>query len=288
MPPSPKKVSVKTTPKKTQTSVLDRIQPINFDDDDGIKILLYGRSGTGKTILWSSFPKPILSVICSGGNNTGELRSINTPENRGSIKTVTLQDSSEIVTLAEFLREDNTFKTVVLDHASGFQDLVLKEILGLEEIPAQKYWGLASQQQYGQCTLQSKELLRLLLNLSINVVIIAQERENNVESDSDLILPTVGAGLMPQLAGWLNTAVDYICNTFIRQKFTVKKMKVGKGKMEKITEVKTPTEGVDYCLRTGPSPVFTTKFRVPKGSELPSLITDPSYDKIVKIINGSK
>jgi hypothetical protein len=30
-------------------SVLDRIRPISFDESDGIRMMVYGRSGTGKT-----------------------------------------------------------------------------------------------------------------------------------------------------------------------------------------------------------------------------------------------
>ncbi len=265
-------------------SVIDRIKPIGFGGDEGIKILLYGKSGTGKTTLWATFPPPILSIIVSGGNKPGELRSIDTPEYRDKIKAVSLKESSEFRELLDHIAESGRYNTVVLDHASGLQDLVLKEILGLEEIPAYKSWGLASQQQYGQCTQMCKEYLRGMLGLDCNVVIIAQEREFNNEASSELITPYVGAGLVPSLTGWLNTAVDYICQTFLRQKEGWKEGKIG----GKPTKIKVALKGVDFCLRTAPDAIYTTKFRMPRGAEMPDMIVDPSYTKISRLIKGIK
>lgn len=265
-------------------SVLDRIAPIGFTDE-GLKVLLYGRSGTGKTTLWATFPKPILAIICSGGSNPGELRSIDTPEYRKVISQVVLQKASEILDIGHAVHNKQTgaeFKTVVLDHASGLQDLVLKEILGLEEIPAQKGWGLATQQQYGQCTLQCKELLRSLLGLSCNMVIVAQEREFNTDSESSLITPFVGAGLTPSLVGWLNTAVDFIMQTFLRQREELKETKV----VDKVVKQRVKTKAIEYCLRTGPDATYTTKFRLPRGRLLPDVLVDPTYDSIMQLIQG--
>lgn len=270
-----------TVSRNKSQSVVDRIAPLGEGLDEGIKIALYGRSGTGKTTLWASFPKPILSIICSGGNKPGEVRSILTPENRKTIKQVSIASSNELGELTEYVGGAN-FATVVLDHVSGLQDVILKEVVGLEEIPAQLGWGVAKQQDWGQVGLQIKERLRALLSLPRNVVIIAQEREFNVDAESALLAPYVGAGLTPSAAGWLNTAVDYICQTFIRQKTTTVETKIG-AKTVKTTQ-KAP--GVEYCLRTAPDPVYTTKFRIPKGRPLPTEIVDPSYDKIIKLING--
>jgi len=226
-------------------------------------------------------------VICSGGSKPGELRSLDTPENRGQISQVVLNESKELLEIVGYVSSSGQFKTVVLDHATGFQDLVLKEILGLEEIPAQKTWGLASQQQYGQLALQCKEFLRALLGLSSHVVIVAQEREFNTEGTSDLILPSVGSGLTPSLTGWLNTAVDYICQTYIRLKTVQKQTTVGVGKLAKTISTTQVVAGeVEYCLRTAPDPVFTTKFRLPKGRTLPTEIVDPDFSKIYELIRG--
>jgi hypothetical protein len=281
---NPHREMVGSTP-GARPSVLDRIRPIAFDDSDGIRMMVYGRSGTGKTTLWSTFPKPILAIIASGSSQPGELRSVDTPELRKVISTVTLQQSTEIRELVDHLGsgvvEDN-FATVVLDHATGLQDMVLKEVLGLDEMPVQKSWGLATQQQYGTCILRCKELLSALLSVQANVVLVAQEKDFNTDSEGDLIAPAVGAALTPSLCGWANSVCDYIVNTFLRQHEEVKSKNVN----GKTTQIRVKTRKVEYCLRTGPHPVYCTKFRLPKGNPLPESIVDPDYDKIMTIIRG--
>ena len=281
-------VGAKRDQPKGGKSVLDRITDIGFTADDPIQIMLYGRSGTGKTTLWSTFPKPILAIVCSGSMKSGELRSIDTAENRKVVRQVVLENSNEIDELANHVKTTGAFRTVVLDHATGFQDMVLKEILGINELPIQKSWGLATQQQYGQCTMRCKQLMNGLLSCGANAVIVAQERQfgGGDEETRDAIAPVIGAGLSPSLAGWLNSAVDYIGQTFIKQKEVVKEVKVGQGANVKIIQQRVKVPGqVEYCLRTLPDPIYTTKFRVPKGMELKDLV-DPTYGSIMELIRG--
>jgi hypothetical protein len=224
-------------------------------------------------------------MICSGGTNPGELRSIDTIENRGQIDAINIESSTEVTEVINSINKGQSkYATIVLDHASGLQDLILKEILGLEVIPVQKTWGLARMQDYGQCTVQTKELLRSIISCPLNIAIVAQEREFNNDGDTSIIAPTVGAGLMPQLCGWLNTAVDYIVNTFIRQKIVMKETRTG-GKIQKVP---MRSKEVEYCLRTAPDPVYTTKFRLPKGALLPTEIVDPDYSKVIETIRGNQ
>jgi hypothetical protein len=177
----------------------------------------------------------------------------------------------------------NLFKTVVLDHASGLQDLVLAEILGIEEVPEQLAWGTASQQQWGEVALKMKTYLRALLNLSQNVVIVAQQRVFEPKEEDSVGSTYVASALSPSVVGWLNPACDYICQTMKKQKMTEKTYKVGKKEMTK----QIPGKGVDYCLRVGPHETFTTKFRLPKGAAiLPEIIVDPNYDKLIKLIRA--
>jgi AAA domain len=273
------KQSNKATKSKTST-VLSRIRPIEFNDD-GLKLNVYGMSGTGKTTFWGTFPKPILAIVCSGG---GELRSLDTPEYRKTIKQFVPEDTSELKEIVEYQEQTGGYATVVLDHASGLQDMVMKEILGLEKLPEQASWGMASQQQYGQCAMKVKEYLRAIISLKCNIVIVAQEREFNTDNtDNELLMPYVASALSPSIVGWLNPVCDYIVQTFKRNKVVTTKTKVA-GK-EIVTTKKT--RDVEYCLRVGPDATYTTKFRLPKGYDLPPAIVDPTYDKLIELIQGA-
>lgn len=264
-------------------NILDEIEPLGTGLEQGIKMCVYGRTGTGKTAFWSTFPKPILALVCSGIKKSGELRSILTPKNRKDIKQWHVSSKDKLIEIGRALQEANKFATIVLDHATGLQDRILTEILGLEELPAQGSWGMANRQQWQQCSIQTKEAMRSLLNLSGNTVIIAQEREFNVDADNDLLMPYVGAALTPSTAGWLNQTCDYICQTFIRQKTIQKRTKIGKKAI--IQQVRG--KGVEYCLRTAEHEVFMTRFRVPieRNVALPELIINPTFQKVKELID---
>jgi hypothetical protein len=249
-------------------------------------MLIYGRSGTGKTTLWSTFPGPIKACICSGGVNPGELKSIDTPENRKKIDPKVIDHTDQINEIIDEAKAGG-IGTFVLDHGSGMQDLTLKQILGLEELPAQKSWGMASQQDYGQSSLMCKELFRAMLSLPCNVVIVAQERTFGNNDDPDSILtPTIGAALTPSVTGWLNPACDYVVQTFIRPKMLTSTKTVKVGNKTKDVSVTARGKGVEYVLRTEPHDIYQTKFRKPKGQPLPDVIIDPSYQKIVQLIKA--
>lgn len=265
----------------TTGTVIDRIQSIGDTDLEGIKLSIYGQSGSGKTTFYSSFPAPILSIICSG---PGELRSVNTAENKNRIECVCIESPDEIRELVEYQRDTGKYKTISLDHASGLQEMVLAELLGIKELPPQSSWGLATQQQWGQCALQTKEYMRALIGLKgVNTVIVAQEREFNVEGDVRGLMPHVGSALSPSVTGWLNAAVDYVCQTLVREQTVIVETKVGKV----VVKTTKKTGIIEYCLRTRPDPVYMTKFRLPKGTFLPDVIVDPTYDKMMELIGGS-
>jgi hypothetical protein len=281
-PPLPEPVSQISYP---AGFVLDRIGPISFPEGESITILVYGRSATGKTWFWGTFPGPILVVVCSGSFKPGELRTLNTPELRRKISQVVLRESSEMKTILDYVATTQKYKTVVLDHVSGLEDLVLKELLGLHELPAQKYFGMAKRETYGQVTQMCKEYVRGMLNLpNCNVVIVGQERNFNTDmSKADMLDPAIGVGVTPSLAGWLQPVCDYVVQTLIRPK--VVKMVTDISGEKVTTEQRVPGQ-VDFAIRTHRHDVIATKFRVPKGHLLPDFITDPSYEKLMAAIRG--
>lgn len=299
-----------TTQSRTPTSsvsipnVLDRIIPVTLAE--GLKFCVYGRGKTGKTRLACTFPKPALII----GTEDGTKSVIGRP----GIDFVQIRQSGELTELVKALRNDlksvwipngtgwaklptrtgHPYKTVCQDTAGGLQDLILKEVLNLEEIPVQKTWGLTDRQTWGTIGIQFKERMRELLDLSdlkkMSVVVIAHERNFDDESkDGELLNPVVGAALTKSAATWLNGAVDYICQTFIRDKEISKTSTVrGPDGKQKPVIITQKTGKPEFCLRTGPHAMYITGFRLPEANILPDLIVDPSYEKILKIIKGEK
>lgn len=280
--PSPAKLVPAKKAGSSKTGLLEQAGTLEFPEGLGLKIALYGRSGSGKTTLASTFPGQILYLTCDGGANTlGELRSVFTPTNVKKIKRFNMTESVQLRQFAEELESSDLFSTVVLDTATSYQHLILRELLELDELPPQLSWGIASQQQWGQCSLQTLENLRYILNTNKNVVIIAQEREFEPMMDSGsgtAVMPYIGPAMTPKAVGWLNAAVDYLGQTFIRKevKAVVTKM-AGK---ETVTQKETGK--FEYCLRVGPHDMFTTKFRLPNATV--DCIVSPTYEKIMEMI----
>ena len=119
---------------------------------------------------------------------------------------------------------------------------------------------------------------RNLTDLDMEIIFIAQERTTSSNDDDgrtdDLLVPEVGPSVMPSIAIHLNANVAAIVNTFIR----IKRTKVTHG--NKTTE----KEDAQYCLRVGPNPVYTTKFRKPRGIIAPAFIEDPTYDDVLDVM----
>ena len=273
---SVKKKSAKHTTKAT--GILSRIVAVEDMPSTGIKMCLYGRGKTGKTSAACTFPKPLL--VIGTENGTKSVKKVK------GVKFFPLLESSEIDELAEAIPSE--YASVVLDTAGGLQDMIMKEILGLDDIPVEKSWGMAVREQWQSCGVQTKERLRRLLDLAdkhgTHVVIIAHERNFNDEGGSDLLFPTVGAALTPSTAGWLNGACDYLCQTFLREQTVKKDVKVA-GK--KGATMLRKTGKVEYCLRVGPHPVYMTGFRRSHSEDetMPDVLVNPDYDKICELID---
>jgi hypothetical protein len=174
----------------------------------------------------------------------------------------------------------------VLDHASGFQDLIVKEVGGFTEIPAQKGWGTLTIQQYGTVSQQFKEYVRALLSLRCNVLILAHQRVFEPSEGSVVTEQVIGAALLPSITNWLNGAVDYLGQTFKRPLLATRAVKIAGA-----TQNQTYKTGkMEYCVRVGPHEVYQTKFRVPGGLADDVLVVSPhdGYDKIMEVIRAAR
>lgn len=238
-------------------------------------VVFYGRSGTGKTTLACSFPKPLLllDIRDEGTDSIADVEDVTIRE---------LESFEEFEDMYWWLtKHPGEFNTVVIDTVSQLQAMLLREFhQGKKKKGAAGDWGSLSRRDWGDIAAIMKEWFdnyRDLTREGMNVVFIAQDRVFNVDDDdSDIegeIQPEVGPQLMPSVAKALNASVGVIGNTTI-----LIEEEVGKNDKKR--------ERAKYALRIGPSPSYVTKVRKPKGIMVPRLIYDPNYEKIVGLIKG--
>lgn len=230
-----------------------------------VSMILYGRSGTGKTTIASTFPKPIL-ILDIKEEGTDSIADYSDDE----IKVLPVESWDDIEQMYWYLESGkHPFKSVVIDTVTQMQELCLKDQL------QQAGKDFASQQIWGNVAGQMKTWTMNFRDLTgLQVAFLAQDRVHDTDSDDDdeQIDPSVGPRLSPSVASTLNAAVKVIGYTYIQE--VVKKSSTG------ITRDK------EYRLRVGPHPYYITKIRKPKNKECPEYIPDPTFDKIIDIMKG--
>lgn len=254
----------KKTTSEASFPIMDRIAPV-AERPSFLSLLVYGRSGTGKTAFASTFPKPmlLLDIREKGTDTIAQVEGIDVLQVLGW---------DDIESVYWYLKSGKSkYKTVVIDQITQMQDLAMEKVRKEE---GKEEFDLLSKKDWGAISGLMKTWLfhyRDLVEEGINVVFVAHER-STVSDDSveDQIDPSIGARLMPSLASAVNGAVSVIGNTFIREEFTGH---------DKVREVK-------YCLRIGPHAYYTTKIRRPVEFVAPEYIVNPTFEKVSRIIRG--
>jgi len=248
---------------------------------------LYGRSGTGKTTLAATWPKPILylNIMDNGEESISDVEDLD---------VVDIESSDELLEQVLWLAKKASkgkliYKTVIVDTMSQLQGLLTRELAERLNLKLKGKrpgdFGTLTMQHWG---LISGDMIKFIMDirqLPVHSVFIAQEKVYNLPDDegddgADQIAPEVGCKLMKSVRKDLEASVNILGNTFIRVKVT----------KEKDPKTKKVTKTIEklYCLRVGPNEVFTTKIRKPKGIEAPDYIVDPTFRKLMKIVKGKE
>lgn len=265
-----KKVVAKKKPAPPTSSILDKIQPVTELKTNTV-MMVYGRSGTGKTHFGSTFPKPILFI------DTNE-RGTETIAQEEDVDVVRVTEWGEIDELYWALLNKETdvaYKSIVIDQVSNLQDIGMAEVLrkgrkGRDETFTQRNWG--------QLSGMLKQFISDFRDLSdhYNLLLIAHERINEAGDDEEeSIEPSIGARVMPSVSSFLDGAVDAIGSTFIKERWE--------------TEDKEEVRHVDYCMRIGPHAYYSTKIRRPvSAGPIPELLVNPTFQKVKDLTTGKQ
>lgn len=233
-----------------------------------IAALFYGRAGSGKTTLSSTFPKPILhlDVREKGTDSISDVKGVD---------TISVESWDDFEAIYWYLAsKEHEYKTVVVDAVSQLQDYAVEQAMKDEN---KSESDIVSKRQWGQAAGKMKSWLisyRDLIDEGINVIFLAHDRTTDGEEGEDgELTPSVGPRVMPSVASILTGSVKVIGNTFIRELHE----KQANGKMNR---------RVVYSMRLGPHAYYNTKVRQPKGSYTPDIIEDPNYEKLVQVMKG--
>lgn len=245
--------------------MLSQAEPVGETHTNQV-MLVYGRSGTGKTQFGSTFPRPILFLDINE-------RGLDTIRNQKDIDVLRCKTWDIFEEAFWELKDGTDYKSIVIDQITNLQDLGMAEIRrrankGPSELFTKKNWGELSG-MLKTAIANYKDLVD-----DYNLCFIAHERIfGGGEEEDDALEPSVGARVMPSVGSFMDGAVDAIGSTYIKETFT------GKGSKK--------VRNVDYCMRIGPHAYYSTKVRRPvEAGPLPDFITDPSFTKVTDLISG--
>lgn len=164
-----------------------------------VKIIVYGRTGVGKTRFAATAPD-VLFIDAEAGT----LSIADKP-----IDVVTIQDFNQLDEIFDFLlKGDHKYKSVVIDSLTEVQLKCMDNIIKSEvERKPDRDPDVPTQQNWGKSFNQIRKLIRKFRDLPMNVIIVCEAKDDRDEETG--IIYTVPA-LPGQLANKIPGYIDIV------------------------------------------------------------------------------
>lgn len=221
----------------------------------------WGKSGTGKTKFVASLPKSLLYIrVGDDGSNT--------IANVDGIKAIHAETLEQLKEIGEELKKDKKFASVAVDTFSMITNVWIDQNI------TQKKKKM-TQQAWGDLKVETEELIKIFHEVAAThiVALTCHESNDSIEGMEDEIIPD----FRPNTTKGARTYLEGMANYGIHM-----------AKMKK-TVIKDGVEKevVRYVGHLGANSYYWTKLQIDPDIKVPEAVVNPTYDKIMKIINGA-
>jgi len=164
----------------------------------GIKVLVFGKSGIGKTTLMGTAPKPII-LSCEGGLLTLAKKEIH------YIEIETVQDIYDAYHFLRKSKQRKRYETICLDSITEMAERCLEEYKKINKDPRKAYGELAD---------EMNKLIRLFRDLKNYNVVFSAKRARMVDDDTGTTqyIPGMPGHNLPQGLPYFFDEVFYLDN----------------------------------------------------------------------------
>ena len=241
------------------------------DRDEHATVLIYGESGTGKTVFASSAPRPMLWLEAEGGT-----ASISDKDGIDIVKMSGLESYREVLRYLE--ANPGKYKTIVIDSLTETAVAIMKEIMKAAKGPDSSRDEHAPHfPEWGKLTGVIREIVRAFRDLPTHLVITALQREDTDEMTARV---KVRPGLTPRLADELPALMDAVLYLYAATQ----------SKGEADSDGIAADEDGNTVVRNAlikPTGKYVAKARIPMGNDAPDFINNPTFTQVADLIGVS-
>lgn len=162
----------------------------------GLKVLLYGHSGMGKTRMAATFPRPLFLDLEGGMRSTIKVKEVLRYPSNPKEEVHTLDQVKEFYKLVKQTKVPD-FDTIVVDTLTELQVLVSKNVLGKYDANRQ-YDDQMTMADYGKANRDFLNIIRLFLKLPYHIVFTAHAIQTD-DPEQQLFPKFVGKQIGPDL-----------------------------------------------------------------------------------------
>lgn len=141
----------------------------------GLKMLLYGASGAGKTRMAATFPKPLFLDLESGLRTTLAMGPVLRYPSDPNMEITDLAEVKRFYSLVKKAGENAPFETIVIDSLNELVILVTKNIVSKFKQANRQYDDQLTMADYGKLNRDFLTIVSMFLKLPYNIVLTAVE-----------------------------------------------------------------------------------------------------------------